>query len=117
MLYRLHEGGAVLPLLFVATVGNVLGSVITYGMGRLGNGALHRKWLRISIENMERAESWFLRYGKLSLLLAWLPVVGDPLCLVAGLLRCPLLLFIALVTLGKLLRYSVLIYLAGYILY
>ena len=54
-----------------------------------------------------RAEAWFGRYGMPSLLLAWLPVVGDPLCLVAGLLRSHLGLFLLLVTIGKAARYTV----------
>jgi len=108
LLYRLHEDGEVLTLVLIATAGNVLGSLITYGMGRLGNEAMHRRWLRISPEQSARAERWFGRYGKPALLFAWLPIVGDPLCLVAGLLRCGLLPFILLVTLGKLCRYAAL---------
>lgn len=90
LLYRLNEGGEVVALVLIATIGNVLGSLITYAMGRLGNEVLHRKWLRISEAQAEKAEQWFEKYGKASLLLAWLPIVGDPLCLVAGLLRCHL---------------------------
>jgi len=108
LLYRLHEGGHALSLVLIATAGNVLGSLITYAMGRLGNEALHRRWLRISEESVARAESWFDRFGKPALLFAWLPIVGDPLCLAAGLLRCHLGIFLLLVTLGKLARYSLL---------
>jgi len=106
LLYKLNEGGDALVLVAVATVGNVLGSLITYGMGRLGNEAVHHKWLRMDEAKVARAESWFGRYGMPSLLLAWLPVVGDPLCLVAGLLRCNVLLFLLLVTIGKAGRYA-----------
>ena len=108
LLYRLHEGADAWALVFIATLGNVLGSLITYDMGRLGNEAVHKKWLRLSRTQVERGERWFGKYGKPSLLFAWLPVVGDPLCLVAGLLRCGLLSFLILVTIGKLLRYTVL---------
>lgn len=108
LLYRLNEGGDAYVLVAIATVGNVLGSLITYGMGRLGNEAVHKKWLRMSETQVERGESWFGRYGRASLLFAWLPVVGDPLCLVAGLLRCGLISFLILVSIGKLARYSVL---------
>lgn len=106
LLYYLHEGANPYAVVAIATVGNVLGSFITYGMGRLGNEAVHRKWLRISEQQTERAEHWFDRYGRPSLLFAWLPVVGDPLCLVAGLLRCSVISFLLLVTLGKLGRYA-----------
>lgn len=106
LLYRLHEGGHALPLLLVATTGNVLGSLVTYAMGMLGNEALHRRWLRIPEESVTRAERCFERFGRPALLFAWLPVVGDPLCLVAGLLRCHLAVFLVLVSLGKLARYA-----------
>ncbi|RLL52700.1 DedA family protein [Mariprofundus sp. EBB-1] len=108
LLYRLNEGGAAITLVFIATAGNVLGSCITYAMGRLGNQAVHKKWLRISAEQTERAEVWFHRHGQASLLLAWLPIIGDPLCLIAGLLRCNLITFLVLVTIGKFIRYAVL---------
>ncbi|MFQ5356234.1 MAG: YqaA family protein [Mariprofundaceae bacterium] len=108
LLYKLNEGASPYMLVPVATAGNVLGSLITYGMGRLGNEGLHRKWLRISEAQTKRAERWFSRFGRPALLLAWLPVVGDPLCLVAGLLRCSLVSFLLLVTIGKFTRYAVL---------
>jgi membrane protein YqaA with SNARE-associated domain len=106
LLYKLHDGGNPEALVLTATVGNVLGSLITYGMGRLGNEVVHRKWLRMSEKDVARAEHWFGRFGQPSLLFAWLPVVGDPLCLVAGLLRSPLTWFLVLVAIGKLGRYA-----------
>jgi len=110
LLYRVHEGGNPDVLLWVATVGNVLGSLATYGMGWFGNAALHQRWLRMDEQKVARASAWFEKYGKFSLLLAWLPVVGDPLCLVAGILRSSLLWFLCLVTIGKLARYALLLY-------
>ncbi len=106
LLYDLNKGGDPFTLVLTATVGNVLGSLITYGMGRLGNEAVHKKWLRMDEAKVAHAEQWFRRYGVPSLLLAWLPVVGDPLCLVAGLLRCGTLPFLLLVTIGKAARYA-----------
>jgi membrane protein YqaA with SNARE-associated domain len=106
LLYKLRAGGDPQALVWTATLGNVLGSLITYGMGRMGNEAVHRKWLRMSEKDVARAEHWFGRYGQPSLLFAWLPVVGDPLCLVAGLLRSPLTWFLVLVAIGKLGRYA-----------
>lgn len=108
LLYRLNEGGEAITLVLIATAGNVLGSLITYAMGRGGNEAIHRKWLRISEKQTARAEKWFEKHGQMALLLAWLPIVGDPICLVAGLLRCRLFSFLILVSLGKLARYSLL---------
>ncbi len=112
LLYRLHEGGSPLTLVLVATAGNVLGSLITYGMGRIGNEALHRRWLRMDAGDIAHAEHWFTRFGRPALLFAWMPVVGDPLCLVAGLLRCPAPGFLMLVTAGKISRYAFLAWLA-----
>ena len=111
LLYRLGEGGAWLPLVLVATAGNLLGSLLTYGIGRAGNTLLHRRWLRIDEADVQRAEAWFGRWGQPALLLAWLPIVGDPLCLVAGLLRVKLIAFVCLVGLGKLARYAFLAWL------
>lgn len=108
LLVRLNEGGDPMALVIIATVGNVLGSLITYAMGRLGNKAIHKRWLRMDEAKVARAEDWFTKYGMPSLLLAWLPVVGDPLCLAAGLLRSHVGLFLLLVTIGKAARYAVL---------
>jgi len=110
LFYRVHEGGNAHVLLWVATIGNVLGSLVTYAMGWFGNQALHQRWLRMDEQKIIRASAWFEKYGKFSLLFAWLPIVGDPLCLVAGILRSSLLWFLCLVTLGKLTRYALLLY-------
>jgi len=112
LLLRLSDGGAWLPLVVTATLGNLLGSLLTYAMGRLGNAALHRRWLRIDEADLRRAERWFARWGLPSLLLAWLPVVGDPLCLLAGLLRVSPTAFVVLVAVGKLARYAAIAWLA-----
>lgn len=106
LLYRLAEGADPLASVLVATAGNVLGSAITWGMGRFGRQALQRS--AKAEPRIARAEAWFRRYGQASLLLAWLPVVGDPLCLVAGVLRVPFLNFLLLVAVGKLARYAAL---------
>ena len=106
LLYKLQQGGDAAVLVLVATLGNALGSLVTYAMGRAGNAAVHRRWLRMDEAQVARAERWFARFGQPSLLLAWLPIVGDPLCLVAGLLKSPMLWFIALVALGKFARYA-----------
>jgi len=111
LLLKLHEGQPWLPLILVATAGNLLGSLVTYAMGRAGNLVLHRRLLRINEQSLARAEAWFGRWGLPSLLLVWLPVVGDPLCLVAGLFRVGPLPFIVLVGAGKLARYGFLAWL------
>lgn len=89
----------------VATAGNVLGSLTCYGLGWWGSGAVWQRWLRLSDGEYLRARQQFARYGSACLLLAWVPVVGDPLTVVAGSLRLSLWLFVPLVTVGKLGRY------------
>ena len=110
LLYRLHQGDDPLRSVVTATAGNVLGSLITYAMGRFGRQAMLRRSEKAA-QHIARAERWFNRFGRPSLLLAWLPVVGDPLCLVAGVLRVGLPIFLLLVTLGKLARYAALAWL------
>ena len=107
LLYRLHQGDDPVAGVLTATAGNVLGSLITYGMGRFGREAVQRRSEKTD-RHVKRAELWFNRFGRPSLLLAWLPVVGDPLCLVAGVLRVSVISFLLLVTLGKLARYAAL---------
>jgi len=107
LLYRLHQGADPLASVLTATAGNVLGSLATYGMGRFGRKAVQRRSEKTD-QHIARAERWFNRFGRPSLLLAWLPVVGDPLCLVAGVLRVSVISFLILVMLGKLARYAAL---------
>ena len=110
LLYLMQDTGLSLLLLWLsATTGNVLGSVANWGLGRFGYHLRHRRWFPVSEAQLEKARGYFLRWGSVSLLLAWLPVVGDPLTLLAGLLRVPFVLFLVLVTLGKGLRYALLI--------
>lgn len=94
-----------------ATAGNTFGSVVTWALGGLGSATFLARVLRMSDARQHHARSLFARYGSWSLLLAWAPVVGDPLCLVAGLFRLPLTRFIPPVLLGKFVRYAGLAYL------
>lgn len=107
LLYRLHQGADPVAAVLTATAGNVLGSLITYAMGRFGRAAVTPPSEKAALR-LARAERWFKRFGRPSLLFAWLPVVGDPLCLVAGVLRVGVPVFLVLVTAGKLARYAVL---------
>jgi membrane protein YqaA with SNARE-associated domain len=91
----------------VATVGNYLGAVATYLIGIGGGTWLVEKVMRVSPQQQERAQSYYRRYGVYSLLLSWMPIVGDPLCLVAGMLKINFGLFTLLVASGKLARYVV----------
>lgn len=97
----LAGGHPVWVLLAVATTGNVLGSVINWALGR---GLAHfsdRRWFPASPERLAKATRWYHRWGHWSLLASWVPIIGDPLTLVAGVLREPLWRFILIVTLAK----------------
>ncbi|NVK58159.1 MAG: DedA family protein [Alteromonadaceae bacterium] len=95
-------------MVLIATVGNVLGSVTNYALGYWANTVVVKKWLRISDAEFSRAEQRFKRYGTAALCLAWVPVIGDPLTVLAGVLKVRFSWFILLVTAGKCLRYLVL---------
>lgn len=95
-------------LLTVATLGNVLGSVINWFLGRYLLRFRERRWFPTSDSQLGRAEHWYRQYGRWSLLGSWLPVIGDPLTVFAGLMREPLVPFVVLVTIAKGARYLVL---------
>ncbi|MCC1497390.1 YqaA family protein [Alcanivorax sp. 1008] len=97
-------------LVMVATLGNVLGSLANYALGYWASLVMVKKWLRISQDDFERAEQRFRKYGMFSLCFAWVPIVGDPLTVIAGALRVRLLWFLILVSVGKFLRYVVISY-------
>ena len=90
----------------VASVGNYLGACTSYAIGIYGGPWLIRKVLRIDEEAERRADTLYRRYGSWSLFFSWLPVVGDPLCLVGGLLKVGFTRFSILVFAGKLARYA-----------
>jgi len=91
----------------VATAGNTLGACTTFGIGLYGGPFLINRILRISDESRCKAEKHFGKYGLWSLFFSWVPVVGDPLCLVAGVLRVRFGIFVVLVLIGKLARYGI----------
>ncbi len=99
-------------LWFWASTGNVLGSVVNYALGFWLGQAFVAKWLRLSDAQFDKAEARYRRYGVWALLLAWVPIIGDPITLVAGLLRVNFWLFLCLVGLAKGARYGLLVYFA-----
>ncbi|HSG03844.1 MAG TPA: VTT domain-containing protein [Marinobacterium sp.] len=106
LIYQLQQAPSQMLLLIgVATLGNTLGSYITFAMGRL---IAHYYPLRtLDKASHQRASRWIHRMGPWALLLAWLPIVGDPLCLMAGWLRLNLWLSALLILLGKAARFWV----------
>jgi membrane protein YqaA with SNARE-associated domain len=94
-----------LLLVAVASVGNVAGSVVNWLLGRGVERFRHRPWFPASPVRLAKAERWYRRYGRWSLLMSWLPVVGDPLTVLAGVLREPFPVFLLLVSIAKVGRY------------
>ncbi len=95
-------------LVSVASIGNVAGSVVNWLLGRGIERFRERRWFPVGPAALDRAQGWYHRYGKWSLLLSWMPIVGDPLTVVAGVAREPFAVFLALVTVAKVGRYLVL---------
>ena len=97
-----------LALIAVATAGNVLGSVVNWFLGRYIERWRDRRWFPVSREKLEKAQRGYHRYGRWTLLLSWMPIIGDPLTVVAGIMREPLRSFLPIVLIAKLGRYVVL---------
>lgn len=95
-------------LLGIATLGNVLGSVVNWWLGCWVDHFKERRWFPVSARQLDKARLHYERWGHWTLLLSWVPIIGDPLTLVAGVMREPLWRFLLLVTLAKGLRYGVL---------
>ncbi len=94
-------------LLAVASAGNTLGSVVNWALGRFCLRWKGRPWFPARPETLSRATAWFNRYGVWSLLLSWMPIVGDPITLVAGVLKVVFWRFLVLVAIAKTIRYVV----------
>jgi len=100
-------------LLAVASLGNTLGACVNWGLGRFASGLRDRSWFPASSSQLQRAERWYARWGVWSLLLSWVPFVGDPLTVIAGLLRTPLPVFVIIVAIAKTSRYAALLWVIG----
>lgn len=109
VLLQKAEYAPIVPVL-IAGIGNSLGGYTNYIIGRLGSTFLIGRVLRLTEKEIERAMILYKKWGSWSLLFSWLPIVGDPLCLIAGVLKIHQGLFAALVFSGKMLRYALLAY-------
>jgi membrane protein YqaA with SNARE-associated domain len=95
-------------LVAVASLGNVLGALLNWWLGRSLARFRHARWFPVSAQRLQQAQRGYARYGRWSLLLSWMPLIGDPLTLVAGVMRERLWVFLAIVSLAKTTRYAVL---------
>lgn len=91
----------------VATIGNTAGSCINWGMGRYFAQFRHKSWFPVSEEKFDSYQNWYNKWGFWSLLASWVPIIGDPLTVVAGVARAPFLHFLLIVFIAKLGRYLV----------
>ncbi len=95
-------------LVAVASLGNVLGAVVNWALGRGVERFRDRKWFPVSPASLDRATKWYRKWGRWSLLLSWAPIGGDALTVAAGVLREPFWSFVLLVTIAKTARYILL---------
>ena len=102
----------IVMLIAIATFGNVLGAVVNWGLGMFAARYRDRTWFPVDRAKLEQAEGRYRKYGRYSLLLSWVPFIGDPITVVAGVLREPLWSFLVLVTIAKSARYIVIAMLA-----
>lgn len=110
----MQVAGRIDPALLVAVagIGNTLGSVVNYVMGRGLEQFRNRRWFPVPAAQLERAQGWYLRWGVWTLLLSWAPF-GDGFTVAAGVMRTPFWLFLALVALAKTGRYAALAWLTA----
>ena len=104
LIYNIKEGFNIYVLLLIATFGNVLGSILNYYLGLKGEEYLVDKKL-VKQKYIDSSKRYFDRFGAFSLLFAWLPIIGDPITFIAGVLKYNFKLFLVLVVISKLGRY------------
>lgn len=92
-----------------ASAGNTLGAVVNWLLGLYVEHFKGKRWFPFKEEQLEQGQRWFQRYGVWSLLFAWLPVGGDALTFIAGVMRVRFWLFLLLVAIGKSIRYAIFI--------
>lgn len=107
-----RQGYPVVWLIVIASVGNTLGALVNWYLGRFLLQYRDRRWFYFKEEQVAKMQYWFQRYGVWSLLFAWLPLGGDTLTFIAGIMKVRIGLFLFLVGAGKLLRYIAVVYLA-----
>lgn len=104
------EAAPIGMLLTVASFFNTAGSCVNWYLGRAVLRFQHRRWFPVSAQSLERAQVWYQRYGVWSLLASWVPIIGDPLTVAAGVMRTRIAVFLPLVALAKTARYAVIVW-------
>jgi len=112
LLYDISQNYSLVLLWSFATVGNTLGSMVNYWLGLKGEAYLEDKGY-LSAKKMEKARGFFDTYGGWTLLLSWVPIIGDPLTFIAGVLRYDFKWFALIVSVAKGTRYAIIIFLAS----
>jgi membrane protein YqaA with SNARE-associated domain len=92
-------------LVFIASLGNILGSLFNWFIGCKLERFKKKKWFPVTDLQLKKASNWYHVYGKWTLLLSWVPFVGDPITIVAGIFRVPIMYFILIVSFAKTMRY------------
>ncbi|WP_441375128.1 YqaA family protein [Acinetobacter lwoffii] len=92
-------------LIAVASLGNILGSCVNWYLGLKIEHYKNKKWFPVSADKMLKAQKTYQKYGYWSLLLSWVPIIGDPITLIAGLLKENLVRFLLMVSIAKIGRY------------
>ena len=95
----------VVTAILVATIANTLGSCLNWGIGRYFAGFQDHRWFPVPAGKFNRYSDWFRRWGLWSLLMSWVPVIGDPLTVIAGIARTPIVIFTLIVFIAKGVRY------------
>lgn len=108
----IRQGEPAVILIIIASIGNTLGAAVNWFLGRFLLHYQDRRWFYFKADQVARMQYWFQRYGVWSLLFAWLPLGGDALTFIAGIMKVRFGLFVILVAIGKSLRYIVVVYLA-----
>ena len=109
----LSEAFKTLNLLLIASLGNIIGSIVNWYLGTKISSYQEKKWFPVSAEQLKKSEYYFQKYGLWSLLLAWVPIIGDPLTMLAGVLKVKFRVFLFLVSISKISRYVFVLYISS----
>ena len=99
-------------LVFIASLGNVLGSLLNWFIGCKLERFKKKNWFPVTELQLKKASNWYHKYGKWSLLLSWVPFVGDPITIIAGIFRISIMHFILIVSFAKTMRYVFIAFIA-----